>query len=517
MQKLKYYALPILAGFLIGTSYIPLPAWSLFFCLVPLFIFWMNAKTLFECFFAGWLTQFFLNLIGFHWIYYLAAEFGHFPGWLAGLTLLAFAATAHLYFPVAGMIWFYLHKKFELKTNSSLILMLAIFALLQKYFLVLFPWHFGYEWYFSKYQAYQLADLIGFEGLNIIAIFSSSLFTIAYFSRLESPKKFWAIGLSPIVMVLVLNFLGKLHFNSIPTPDRHLKALTIQANIGNSEKIYAERGRGFQDFIMNKFISQSDEAIKSNPGTEFVIWPESGFADHLDNFFQNEPRNIFMRQFASRNKINLFTGAYHEDHKTRAIYNSIFLIEKDGIIRQEPYDKSILLAFGEYVPFSKYYPKVLKWLDLSEFGRGTGPHLFFLNEIKFGPQICYEGLYAKISRDLSTLGAEVFINVTNDSWYGTWFEPYQHLYMTAARAVEFRRPLIRATNTGITTVVLASGEFLEKSPTLKEWSHLYDVPFMKDPKPTLYEKLFYFWDILLSSIIVYILASSRIGRRRARI
>lgn len=89
--------------------------------------------------------------------------------------------------------------------------------------------------------------------------------------------------------------------------------------------------------------------------------------------------------------------------------------------------------------------------------------------------------------------------------------------MTAARAVEFRRPLIRATNTGITTVVLASGEFLEKSPTLKEWSHLYDVPFMKDPKPTLYEKLFYFWDILLSSIIVYILASSRIGRRRARI
>ncbi len=517
MQKLKYYALPIVAGFLIGTSYIPFPAWSLFFCLVPLFIFWMKAKTPFESFFAGWLTQFVLNLIGFHWIYYLAAEFGHFPSWLAALTLLGFAATAHLYFPIAGLIWFFLNRKLQLKPAQSLLLMLAIFALLQKYFLVLFPWHFGYEWFFAGYKGFQLADIIGFEGLNIFSILSSTLLTMAFFAKFESAKKFWLLGLSPVAMVLTLNLLGLLRSQFLPTPDQHLKILAIQANIGNTEKIYAEKGRGFQDYIMNKFISQSEAALKIYPDTEFVIWPESGFADHLDNYFQNEPRNIFMRSFTAKNKINLFTGAYHEDPKSRKVFNSIFLIESDGVIRQEPYDKSILLAFGEYVPFSKYFPKVLKWLDLSEFGRGSGPHLFFSKDIKFGPQICYEALYSKISRDLSKLGAEVFINVTNDSWYGTWFEPYQHLYMTGARAVEFRRPMIRATNTGITSVILANGDFLAKSPSLTEWSHLYDVSFNKNPEHSLYEKMIYFWDFLLGICILYILAAATIGRNRAHI
>ena len=507
----------MIAGILIGTSYIPFQPWSLFFCLVPLFIFWMNAKTPFESFFAGWLTQFILNLIGFHWIYYLAAEFGHFPGWLAALTLFGFAATAHLYFPVAGLIWFYLNRKLKIKTTHSLVLMFAIFAILQKYFLVLFPWHFGYEWFFGNLKAYQLADTIGFEGLNIIAIFSSTLFTLAYFARFESVRKFWSLALSPIVIVLVVNLLGVIHSKSLTVPNEHFKALAIQGNIGNSEKIYAEKGRAFQDFIMNQFITQSETALRENAPTEFVFWPESGFADHLDNFYQNEPRNIAMRNFVSRNKIYLFTGAYHEEPRTRALYNSLFLIEKDGIIRQAPYDKSILLAFGEYVPFSKYFPKILKWLDLSEFGRGTGPHVFFANNIKFGPQICYEGLYPSISRDLSKIGSEVIVNVTNDSWYGTWFEPYQHMYMTAARAIEFRRPLIRVTNTGITSVVLADGQFLQKSPTMQEWSYLYDIPYVRNPEHTIYEKIFYIWDILLGASIVYILFTAMMGRKRARI
>ncbi len=517
MRKLKYYFLPIIAGIFLGTSYIPFQPWALFFCLVPLFIFWMRSKTPFESFFAGWLAQFVLNLIGFHWIYYLAAEFGHFPSWLAALTLLGFAATAHLYYPVAGLLWFWLQKKFKLSTNQSLLLMFALFALLQKYFLVLFPWHFGYEWLYGGLKGYQLADWIGFEGLNIIAILSSTLFCLAYFARAESNKKFWYFALSPFALILLMNLLGDLHAKSLPIPDRSTKVLAIQANIGNSEKIYAEKGRGFQDFIMNKFINQSEAALAQNPGAEFVIWPETGFADHLDNLYQSEPRNVSMRNFAAKNKINLFTGAYHENPFTRQIYNSIFLIEKDGVVRQPPYDKNILLAFGEYVPFSKYYPKVLKWLDLTEFGRGHGANLFKINDIKFGPEICYEGLYSSIARDLSLLGAEIIINVTNDSWYGTWFEPYQHLYMTAARAIEFRRPVIRATNTGITSVILPNGDFLEKSPTSKEWSHLYDVPYLKNAEHTLYEKIFYIWDILLGAIILCVLILAKIGPKRARL
>jgi apolipoprotein N-acyltransferase len=89
------------------------------------------------------------------------------------------------------------------------------------------------------------------------------------------------------------------------------------------------------------------------------------------------------------------------------------------------------------------------------------------------------------------LGAQFIVNATNASWYGSWQEPYQHLYMTLARAVEFRRPLIRATNTGISTVVLASGEILEKSPIYEEWTKLYNVPYLKKPPATFYQ--YWFW------------------------
>ena len=82
------------------------------------------------------------------------------------------------------------------------------------------------------------------------------------------------------------------------------------------------------------------------------------------------------------------------------------------------------------------------------------------------------------------------MNVTNDSWYGTWQEPYQHMYMTLGRAVEIRRPLVRVTNTGISTVVLASGEVLEQSPMHQAWAGLYSVPYLIQPKATFYQRYF---------------------------
>jgi len=88
-------------------------------------------------------------------------------------------------------------------------------------------------------------------------------------------------------------------------------------------------------------------------------------------------------------------------------------------------------------------------------------------------------------------GAHVFVNVTNDSWFGTWAEPRQHLFMTLARGIEFRRPVIRSTNTGISTVMLADGTILERSPLHREWFQSYDVPYRKDPFSTVYQSYGY--------------------------
>lgn len=80
------------------------------------------------------------------------------------------------------------------------------------------------------------------------------------------------------------------------------------------------------------------------------------------------------------------------------------------------------------------------------------------------------------------------------------------MYMTLARGVEFRRPVLRATNTGISTVSLASGEVLEMSPMNQAWAKVYQVPYHKAPAPTFYQQWFYLlpgllWGSLLALLI----------------
>jgi apolipoprotein N-acyltransferase len=107
-------------------------------------------------------------------------------------------------------------------------------------------------------------------------------------------------------------------------------------------------------------------------------------------------------------------------------------------------------------------------------------------EVRIGAQICYEGLFDWFSRQQALQGAHVLVNLTNDAWYGSWQQPYQHLYMTLARAIEVRRPLIRSTNTGISAAILGSGEALAQLPMNQAWFHVYEVPYATSPPATLF-------------------------------
>ncbi len=123
-----------------------------------------------------------------------------------------------------------------------------------------------------------------------------------------------------------------------------------------------------------------------------------------------------------------------------------------------------------------------------------------------GPQICYEGLYPDFSRGLAKAGADVIINLTNDSWFTlqpwVWrpFEPEQHGFMTLARAIEVRRPLIRSTNTGVSMGILPDGELLARSPTREEWYGQFTVPIPANPPLTLFARWGQ-WDLLMWGLI----------------
>jgi apolipoprotein N-acyltransferase len=293
----------------------------------------------------------------------------------------------------------------------------------------------------------------------------------------------------------------------------------IQASTENSEKLAAELGKGFGKEILHRYLTQTDAAVThyKDRKIDFVLWPETAFPALLGEQFKHDEPSLELAEFLNARQLPLITGAYSVDEKLRLITNSLFVLNKNGEIVPPHYSKSILLAFGEYIPFEQYFPAIRNFLPATgHFARGAGPtELLAWNGYKMGAQICYESLFPKFSRDLADLGAQFIVNVTNDSWYGSWQEPYQHFYMTLARGVEFRRPVLRVTNTGISSVSLASGEILERSPIHQQWDGLYEVPYLTNPPSTFYQRWFWLVPCLLWGGLLLLLGLGFIQRKRS--
>lgn len=515
---MKKYRLPILSGILIGTSYIPFPPWALFFCLTPLFYFWWKrAERAQEAFIAGWLTQFVLNLIGFHWITYTAVEFGHFPWWFAVIVLIGFAAIAHLYYPVSGWLSFLLLKRFNIQGPAQVFVYALSFCLCDILFTKIFPWHLGYPWLWANWPGAQFADVIGFEGLAYVTVIANALITwsvvegLLVWRQARSKRKAWAILAAAAALVTAVNLAGWGREAPWKEADAELRALLIQGNIGNIEKYMAEIQATYRLPIVQKYAKLSREAHEQFPEAHVMVWPETAFPRYLDAEF-NSPLAQEVRALVRELRLPLITGSYSASFNSRDTYNGLFYLDSDGGLTIPPYRKTILLVFGEKFPLSDYIPYMdIFFPNQGSFSQGSGPTVWTLNlnagsteplQVRVGPQICYEGLYPWFSAEMSRKGAQIFVNVTNDSWFGTTFEPYQHLYMTFARAIEFRRPLIRSTNTGITTVMLASGEILQQSPLEEEWTSMFRVPYQTQPEHTLYERYGFLWPWILASLLV---------------
>lgn len=499
--KSKLYFMPILSGFFIGTSFIPFPPWASLFGFIPLWLYWLKKDDLRSVALGGWITSFVLTLIGFNWMTFLFHEFAHMPWPIAFIAMLLFAAIAHFYVPLIGILWHLGRKKWKWQGSTQLALLALITVIIEYFYWTLFKWNFGYTWYSSGLPIYHLAEWIGFAGLSTVTILLNVPLLLFWRNRKERLGK-WLVG-GTLIAFVALNLIGHWIQSQVPKPDKMVRPLLVQANIGNLQKQAAELGRGFRSEILQKYLRLTQEGVEQARVTgqepDFVMWPETAFPSTMgkDYRFRRLPRDL--RRFQFDLQIPMVIGAYSRDPKNLLATNSIFSLDKDGNFIGDHYSKSILLMFGEYIPGESIYPEIRNWLPpTGHFSPGPGPNLLLRQgELKIGPQICYESLFPEFTRSLANLGAQVIVNVTNDSWYGTWQEPYQHMYMTLARAVEYRRPVLRVTNTGISTVALADGTILERSPLLKEWHGLYDVPYLENPKETFYQKWFWLVPSLL--------------------
>ncbi len=488
MRKNRPYLLAILSGLLVGTSYIPFPPWAVFFCFVPLWLTWLEEKSVVRIFWTGWTTQFVLTLIGFNWVTYTVHEFGHLPWWAAGITLLLFSSFANLHVPLAGITWHYCARKLNFTSTARIWTLPLFMSVGERIFPMIFDWHFGYTWLWAGFPAFHLADIVGFVGLSNIGIFINALVLMAWL-RFRSRQSWIPYVATAAVVFLLLNGAGWLHGRSWANEnyDSKLRLLVVQANVGNQEKIASEVGGSYRDEIINRYFRLTQQGLSQFGGADYVVWPETAFPEVMPDPELSFGFAAKLRELIKTLGTGLMTGGYSVQQKTDLYTNSFFILNKEGRWSDSPYHKTMLLAFGEYIPGGDWFPIFYDWLPYTgHFGRGPGPSVLNAEGLRVGAQICYEGLFDWFTRKLGQKDAQIIVNVTNDSWYGTWQQPFQHLYMTLARGIEVRRPLVRSTNTGISSVVLASGEILEPSPLHKEWFHLYEIPYMSNPKSTIF-------------------------------
>ncbi|MFP5387296.1 MAG: apolipoprotein N-acyltransferase, partial [Bacteriovoracia bacterium] len=213
--------------------------------------------------------------------------------------------------------------------------------------------------------------------------------------------------------------------------------------------------------IRNKYEELSKDLTSFHP--ELIVWPETAYP----NTFYGRDSDIapvFKRILDSTNAEILIGGYDHDMSKSpfdnyETVYNSSILLSNGKV--KSAYHKNILIPFGETLPFGPLNPQVVAVVPtISLFARGEGtPQMETKHGHRFVTPICYEILESNYMRALlNQWGNNRFIvNHTNDSWYGDTAEPYQHLFLSKWRALEFNLPIIRSTNTGITSVIYPDG------------------------------------------------------------
>ena len=503
--KNAQWLLPVLSGIFIGTSYIPFPPWASLFCFVPLWLFWQRQDKLKNILLSGVLTSFIYTLIGFNWVTYTLHEFAKVDWFLAGVGMLIFGLLGHLFVPVAGMFWFLSRKLCVAAVWRSYALMAVLTALAELYVPLLFKWNFGYSWYGAGLPIYQWAEIIGFTGLSMLTILANCMVLLAWRQRARNTGKLGFIAL--FLVFIGFNFGGVWLKNRLPEADAAVSALLVQANIGNLEKMAMENGKGYRAEILKKYFQATANGLAENPHVDFAMWSETAFPALLGGDYNQSGYVQALQDFLRTQQVGLVTGAYAKDQQSGLFTNSLFAIDQQGEVLEPHYSKTILLALGEYIPGEDTFPWLRSVLPMAaHFGRGPGPTvLLHLQGLKMGPQVCYESLFPEFSKGLADIGAQFFVNVTNDAWYGAWQEPYQHLYMTLARGVEFRRPVLRVTNTGVSTVALANGDVLEQSPMDTSWAGVYNIPYRTQPQATFYQQHFGLLPGLLWSALLLLL------------
>jgi apolipoprotein N-acyltransferase len=393
-----------------------------------------------------------LNFIGYYWIPHTLREFGQLPFALSILlgSLASIILQPHWW---VYSIWRKFRPQLNWSSNKNILVSAFILTLMERFVPQQFPSYVGSTWL-------HLAPYLGLAPYFGVAVFSF----MTYWISLELINQFKAKKTHSFVWILFITFvLLNVLFPLKPSlSNLKLNTRIVQANIGNFLKITSEQGdQDSYEAVVRTYEDLSTQENEFRP--ELIIWPETAFP-HTFEGLQSQLDKSFER-ILQKTGAEILIGGYDQDPSKNqfdfyeSVFNSSLLISENRI--KSIYHKNILIPFGETLPFGQLNRQIVTYVPaISLFASGKGtPKMETKSGFRFVTPICYEILETNFMRHLlNEWGENYFIvNHTNDSWYGETAEPYQHLFLSKWRALEFQLPIIRSTNTGISSVIFPDG------------------------------------------------------------
>jgi apolipoprotein N-acyltransferase len=307
-----------------------------------------------------------------------------------------------------------------------------------------------------------LAPLVGSYGVSLfLATIALLLFNIVRSHNLR---------LSALLLLAMLwGSWGSSQLNWIEPVDKSLSVALIQGNIKQSEKWKLDN----RATTLATYLEASPPENSVGEGVDLTIWPETAIPA-----FRFQLQDEFLTPLEIKLKSEqryILSGIPLLDRERRGYLNSAILlggINKSGVSDGEEsnilaeYHKRKLVPFGEYLPLPKLLTPIFKFIQIpfSNFSRGAeNQPLFFIGNTPLSVTICYEVAYSGLT--FSQLPeAQLLVTLSNDGWFGDSLAPYQHLQIARMRALESARPILRATNSGISALIGADGEVVKQIP-----------------------------------------------------
>lgn len=305
-----------------------------------------------------------------------------------------------------------------------------------------FPWGAGGYAHVDGPLA-ALAPWVGVYGITAVAAWLAYLASLLLQRPVRGSWRYWlAVGASAGLLAACNVRTAQAPRSAAAGPV--LRVALLQGNIPQDEKFEGGTGIPLALDWYGRMLREAPAQLVVAPETSIPLLPQQlpeGYLDDLRAAFAQGKRAAL---------VGIPLGNFDAGYT-----NSTIALQPGGAKYQ--YDKHHLVPFGEFIPpLFKWFTRMMN-IPLGDFNRGdVGQPSFAFQGQRLAPNICYEDLFGE---ELGARFADpataptVFVNLSNIAWFGNTVAIDQHLHISRMRALEFERPMIRATNTGATAII----------------------------------------------------------------